>query len=190
MAESVPGEVAGVMSVTARGSMTASIPVNIIEGWLNGLQSILEAEIHEIKPQTDFKINLGMRHGLDQIRSRLTTWCRHQKYLQTLNRSGRKFLMVRRVNLSGGRYRKLEWYEGAQFIVLAWLHAKDAPTGELLLEIQEVRDLSKTYLVYTGSSSFDEMVGLARESGMEAVRNEGNRLEWMEKTWISAGCDR
>lgn len=171
------------MSVDERGNTTAYIPVNIIEGWLNGLQSILKAEIHELEPQTDFKINLGMRHGLDQIRSRLTTWCRHQKYLQTLNRSGRKFLIVRKVNLSEGRYRKLEWYQDNLFLVLAWLHAKDAPTGELLLEIEQVQDLSTEYLVYRGALSYDELVGLARDGGMEAVRHEGNRQDWVEKVW-------
>jgi len=171
------------MSVTARGNMTASIPVDIIKGWLNGLQSILKAEIHELQPHTDFKINLGMRHGLDQIRSRLTTWCRHQKYLQTLNRSGRKFLMVRRVNLSGGRYRKLEWYEGDQFIVLAWLHAKDASTGELMLKTEDTRDLSTTYLVYRGNSTFDDLAGLARKDGLEGVRNGGTQGDLVEKVW-------
>jgi len=54
--------------------------------------------------------------------------------------------------------------------------------GELMLEIQQVRDLSKTYLVYQGGSSYDELAGLARESGMDAIRNERNRREWVEKS--------
>lgn len=53
-----------------------------------------------------------------------------------------------------------------------------------MLETQETRDLSKTYLVYQGRSSFDELAGLARKSGMEAIRNEGNHLQdWVEKVW-------
>jgi len=44
-------------------------------------------------------------------------------------------------------------------------------------------DLSTEYLVYTGNSSFDELAALAREGGMEAVRNEGNRQESVEKVW-------
>ena len=56
-------------------------------------------------------------------------------------------------------------------------------TGELMLELQQVRDLSKTYLVYTGGSSFDDLAGLARVGGLEAVRNEGEPQEWVEKVW-------
>ena len=52
-----------------------------------------------------------------------------------------------------------------------------------MLEIQRVRDLSKIYLVYEGNLSFDELVGLARENGMEAIRNERNRQDWVEKVW-------
>jgi hypothetical protein len=161
--------------------MTTSIPVNIIEGWITDLKSILRDEASETK--IDPKITLGMRHGLDQIRSRLTTWCRHQKYVQTLNRLGRKFLLVRRVNLSHGNYRKLEWYEGDQFITLAWRHARDEAEGELMLEIQETGDLSTEYLVYQGGSSFDDLAGLARVGGLDSIKTERNRQEWVEKVW-------
>jgi hypothetical protein len=80
--------------------------------------------------------------------------------------------MVRRVNLSHGNYRKLEWYEGNQFITLAWRHAQGAERGELMLEMQAVQHLSTTYLVYKGKLSYDEMVALAREGGLDAVKNE------------------
>lgn len=163
--------------------MTESIPVSIVQDWITRLQDLLKAEIHEGKTDIDFKVNLGMRHGLDQVTSRLDTWLRHQKYGQTLRRSGRDFLMVRRVNLSDGRYRKLEWYQGNQFIVLAWRHARNAAEGELMLEMEDARDLSKTYLVYRGALSYDELVGLVRDGGVKAVRHEGNRQDWVEKVW-------
>ncbi len=159
--------------------MIETIPVSVIEGWLNELQSILKTEVREGKTGTDFKINQGMRHGIAQIQSRLNTWRRHQQYAETLNRSGRKFLMVRRVNLSEGRYRKLEWYEGNQFITLAWRHARGAENGELMLELQHVQELSTTYLVYEGNLAFDDLVGLARVGGLDAIRNEENHGEWV-----------
>jgi len=155
------------------GNMTEYIQVSIVQGWITRLQDLLKAEIDEGKTDIDFKVNLGMRHGLDQVTSRLDTWLGHQKYGQTLRRLGRDFLMVRRVNLSDGRYRKLEWYQGDFFLVLAWRHGKNEETG----------DLSKTYLVYQGGSSYDDLARLARVGGMEAVRKEGNQQEWMEKVW-------
>ena len=35
----------------------------------------------------------------------------------------------------------------------------------IALELQDTKDLSKTFLVYQGGSSFDELVGLARAGG-------------------------
>ncbi len=163
--------------------MTESIPISRVEGWIHDLTSMLKADVRGAKTSKDYSINQGMRQGLGQIQSRLTTWRRHQKYVETLNRLGRKFLMVRRVNLSDGRYRKLEWYEGDQFITLAWRHGMREETGELMLEIQETRDLSKTFLVYTGGLSFDDLAGVAREGGLKAIQNEENRGEWVEKVW-------
>jgi hypothetical protein len=63
--------------------------------------------------------------------------------MEALNRSGKKFLITKDIDLSDGRYRKLEWYEGDQFIVLAWRHGMHE-CGELMLEIQNTRDISKT----------------------------------------------
>ena len=51
-----------------------------------------------------------------------------------------------------------------------------------MLEIEDTGDLSKTYLVYRGGSSFDDLAALAREGGMEAIRNEENRRGWVEMT--------
>ena len=153
--------------------MPESIPVSLVEGWINDLQSILKQESQEAETPSDFLINKGMRHGIAQIRGNITTWRRHQKYVETLNRLGRKFLMVRRVNLSDGRYRKLEWYQDDHFVTLAWRHAQGAEKGELMLELQHIHLLSPTtYLVYKGKLSFDEMVALAREGGLDAVKNE------------------
>src|SRR5271157_6655066 len=135
--------------------MTESIPVSLIEKWITDLKAILKRAAQDAKTGPDLSVNQGMRHALDQIQRRLTTWRRHQKYVQTLNRLGRKFLMVRRVNLSEGHYRKLEWYENDLFITLAWRHAQGAESGELMLELQHIQELSMTYLVYEGSSSFD-----------------------------------
>jgi len=163
--------------------MTESIPISRVEGWIHDLTSILKADVREAKTGTDFSINQGMRHGLDQIQSRLNTWRSHQKYVENLNRSGRKFLVVRRVNLSDGRYRKLEWYENDLFITLAWRHAQGAERGELMLEMQHVQELSTTYLVYEGGSSFDELLGLARKGGLDSIENEQNQREWAEKVW-------
>jgi len=55
--------------------------------------------------------------------------------------------------------------------------------GALMLEMQDTRDLSKTFLACQSGSSFDDLAGLAREGGLEVVRNEGNRREWVEKVW-------
>lgn len=52
-----------------------------------------------------------------------------------------------------------------------------------MLEIQQVEDLSKAYLVYQGALSYDDLAALAREGGIEAIRNEGDRREWVEKVW-------
>ena len=109
--------------------MVESIPVNLLEKWINDLQSILKAEFREAKSGTDLTLNQGMRHGLDQIHSRLNTWLRHQENMEALSRSGRRFLITKDVDLSDGRYRKLEWYQGDLFVVLAWRHAKDAEDG-------------------------------------------------------------
>ena len=152
--------------------MTESIPVSLVEDWINDLQSILKQESQEAETPTDLLINKGMRHGIAQIRGNITTWRRHQKYAETLRRSGRKFLMTRRVNLSDGSYRNLEWYQDDHFVTLAWRHAKDAETGELMLEMQDVQHLSTTYLLYKGKLSYDEMVRIAREGGLDAVKNE------------------
>jgi len=163
--------------------MTESIQISVVESWISELQAILKQGSQESLTQTDLWINKGMRHGLDQIGHRITTWIRHQENREALSRSGKRFLITKDGDLSDGRYRKLEWHEGDLFLVLAWRHAKNAETGELMLEIQETRDLSKTFLVYRGHSSFDELAALAREGGMEAVRNERNRREWVEKVW-------
>ena len=163
--------------------MTESIPINRVEGWIHDLTSILKKASVESKTDVDHFVNKGVRHGIAQIQSRLSTWRRHQKYVETLNRSGRKFLMVRRVNLSGGRYRKLEWYEGDQFITLAWRHGMNEEVGELMLELQHVQEMSTTYLVYKGSSSFDDLVGLARKGGIDSIKNEETQGEWVEKVW-------
>jgi hypothetical protein len=39
--------------------------------------------------------------------------------------------------------------------------------------MQDVQHLSTTYLVYKGVVSFDDLVGIAREGGLKAVKNEG-----------------
>jgi hypothetical protein len=160
------------------GSMGESVPVILLEKWINNLTSNLKHASEESKDYADSLLYQGMREGIGQVGCRLNTWRRHQKYAQTLNRLGRKFLVVRRVNLSGGRYRKLEWYEDDLFVTLAWRHARNAVRGELMLEMQHVQELTKTYLVYQGRLTFGDLVGLARESGLQAVRNERDWREW------------
>ena len=163
--------------------MTAHIPVSLVEGWIINLTSYLEQASQEAETPTDLLINKGMRHGVAQIESRLKTWRRHQKYAETLNRLGRKFLMIRRVNLSDGRYRKLEWYQDDLFVTLAWRHGMHEETGELMLEIQDTRDLSKTYLVYEGNLTFDDLAGLARKGGLASIKTEETQGKWVEKVW-------
>jgi len=163
--------------------MTVSIPVSLVQGWITELQAILKEAAQEPKPQADHWINKGMRHGLDQITSRLDTWLRHQESMKTLARSGQRLLITKDVDLSDGRYRKLEWYQDDLFLTLAWRHARDAHAGELMLEIQQVRDLSKTYLVHTGNSSFDDLAEVGREGGLDSIRNDKNRQAWAEKVW-------
>jgi hypothetical protein len=169
--------------IPGEGKLTASIPVTLLEGWITELQVILKAEVREAKTGTDFSINQGMRHGLDQIQSRLNTWLRHQENIQSLSRSGKKFLITKDIDLSDGRYRKLEWYQGDLFVVLAWRHGKNEEMGELMLELQDTRNLSKIFLVYQGDSSFDELAELARVGGLDSIKTEGNRGEWVEKIW-------
>lgn len=101
----------------------------------------------------------------------------------TLKRSGEKFLITKDIDISDGRYRKLEWYQGDLFVVLAWRHGKNQERGELMLEREDTRDLSTTYLVYAGSSSFDDFAGLARVGGLDSTKAERNRGEWAEKVW-------
>ena len=163
--------------------MSESIPVGLVEDWINELQSMLKQERQESKSPADLWVNKGMRHGIAQIQRRITTWCRHQEKLQTLNRLGRKFLMVRRINLSDGRYRKLEWYENHHFLTLAWRHGMHEEIGELMLEMQHVQGLSTKYLVYKGDLSFDDLVELARKGGLDAIKNEETQGEWVEKVW-------
>jgi hypothetical protein len=158
--------------------MGETVPVILLEKWMNDLTSNLKHASEESKDYADSLLYQGMRDGIGQVGCRLNTWCRHQKYAQTLNRLGRKLLIVRRVNLSEGRYRKLEWYEGDLFVTLAWRHARDAEEGDLMLEMQHVQELSKTYLVYQGRLTFDDLVVLARENGLKGVRNEGDWRDW------------
>jgi len=170
-------------AIPGEGKLTASIPVNLLEGWIAEMQSILKGEARTGETRTDLVLNKGIRHGLDQVQHKITTWLTHQENVQALKRSGEKFLITKDIDLSDGRYRKLEWYEGDLFLTLAWRHGRNEETGELMLELQRVQDLSKTYLVYQGGSSFDELAGLARESGMEAVKNQENQGEWVAKTY-------
>ncbi len=163
--------------------MTESIPVSIVEDWITELQAILKGTAQEAETQPDFWINKGMRHGIAQIGGKIATWLRHKENKDRLTRSEKKFLIVKDVNLSDGRYRKLEWYESDLFLVLAWRHGRNEERGELMLELQRVQDLSKTYLVYQGGSSFDDLAELAREGGLEAIKDESNRREWVEKVW-------
>jgi len=163
--------------------MPECVPANLLEKWMDDLQSILKEDAWKRGTHTDYLINKGMRHGLDQIRHKTRTWLRHQEKLQRLNRLKRKFLAVRRVNLSDGRYRKLEWYENDLFLTLAWRHDKGAERGELMLELQDTEVLSTTYLVYEGGSSFDDLALMARKGGLDAVRNVENQGEWIEKVW-------
>ena len=90
--------------------MTESIPVSLVEGWITELQSDLKKACHEAKNHADHWINKGMRHGLDQIQRKITTWLCHQENMDILRRSGKQLLKTKDVNLSDGRYRKLEWY--------------------------------------------------------------------------------
>lgn len=166
--------------------MSESIPASLVEGWISDLQSILKQESQEPKTGTEFLINKGMRHGLDQITSRLDTWLRHQENVQALNRSEEKFLITKDVDLSDGRYRKLEWYQGNLFVVLAWRHGMREEVGELMLELQRVQDLSTTYLVYEGGLTFDDLARMAREGGLDPVKNERNRREWVAKTYTES----
>lgn len=158
--------------------MTQSIPISLLEGWITEMTSYLKNA--SPKTETDLLINQGMRQGLRQIGHRIKTWVLHQENLETLSRSGKKLLKTKDVNLSHGNYRKLEWYENDQFLTLAWRHGKDEAVGELMLEVQDTRDLSKTYLVYKGGSSFDDLAALARKGGLDSIRNEANRGEWVE----------
>ncbi len=87
------------------------------------------------------------------------------------------------MNLSDGRHRKLEWCEDDLFVTLAWRHGMREETGELILEVQDTTDLSKTYLVYEGNLSFEDLAGLARVGGLDSIKTEGDRREWVEKVW-------
>jgi len=89
--------------------MSESIPVSLIEGWIDDLTSNFKQASQEAEDSSQHLVYKGMREGLGRVRHRVTTWQKHQKYLHRMSRLGRKFLMVRRVNLSDGRYRKLEW---------------------------------------------------------------------------------
>jgi hypothetical protein len=163
--------------------VTASIPVNLVEIWITELQDILKATSQDAETPAELWVNIGMRDGISQIGGKLTTWLRHQQNMETLNRSGKHLLITKDVNLSDGRYRKLEWYQGNHFVVVAWLHGMDEEFGELMLDIQQVEDLSKTFLVYRGSFGFEDLAELARVVGLDSIRNEGNRRQWVEKVW-------
>lgn len=49
-----------------------------------------------------------------------------------------------------------------------------------MLELQKVNDIFTTYLVYRCTSSYDDLADLARQGGLEAVRNESNQGDWGE----------
>jgi hypothetical protein len=158
--------------------MVESVPVSLVEKWMNDLTFNLKLRCEESKEYANSLLFQGMREGIGQVRGRLETWSRHQRYLGRLNRLGRKFLLVRRVNLSGGRYRNWEWYEDGLFLTLAWRHARNADRGEVMLQMQHVQHLSTIYLVYKGNSTFDELVSLARMGGLDAIKNEEDWREW------------
>jgi hypothetical protein len=157
--------------------MVECVPLSLLEGWIHDLTSNIRQASEEAE-NIDYFLYKGMREGIGQVGRRLNTWCRHQKYLETQRRLRREFLFVRRVNLSQGRYRNLEWYEGDLFVTLGWRHARNADRGELMLQIQNVQHLSSTFLVYDGNLTFDILAGLAREGGLKAVRNEGDWRKW------------
>jgi hypothetical protein len=161
--------------------MVASIPVDLLEKWLQDLRSILIADARKTK--NNLMLNEGMLHGLDQVQHRMETWLGHKKNMERLSLSRKKILLTKNVSLSRGRYKKLEWYGGHFFLTLAWRHGKSEKRGELALEMENTRDLTKTFLVYDGNLTFNRLAELARESGLVGVKNEGNRQEWVEKVW-------
>jgi hypothetical protein len=161
-------------------NMVDSIPVDLLEKWLQDLRSILKADARKTK--NNLLIDEGMLHGLDQVQHRITTWLEHKVNRQRLRRSRKKILVTKRVTLSRGRYRKLQWYEEDHFLTLAWRHAKGALAGELTLEMQHVQELSTVYLVYLGDLSFDELADQARKGGLSSIRNEQTLRQWKDET--------
>ena len=161
-----------------RGHMPQHVPVSLIEGWIDDLTSNLKRVCEKAENQNHSLVYQGMKEGALQVRCRLVTWLKHQKYVLALSRSGRKFLMVRRVNLSDGRYRTLEWYENNFLVTLVWRRESEATRGELMLELEHVEQLSKTRLMYEGDLSFDDLAALARVDGLDAIKNEEEWREW------------
>lgn len=53
-------------------NMVDSIPVDLLEKWLQDLRSILKADARKTK--NNLLIDEGMLHGLDQVQHRITTW--------------------------------------------------------------------------------------------------------------------
>ena len=158
--------------------MPPCVPLSLIEYWIEDLTSGLKQASEKAEDKTHCLAYQSMKEGVIQVRCRLVTWLKHRKYVHALSRSGRRFLMVRRVNDREGRYRKLEWYENNFFVTLASLHDSQAVRGKLMLELEHVEELSRTKLVYEGDLSFDDLAGSARVGGLDAIKNEGEWREW------------
>jgi hypothetical protein len=107
--------------------MTESIPVSLIQGWIEELKAALSADTSEGK--IDRKQDHDMRFALHLIQDKIKTWLRHKENVENLNRSGKQFLITKNVNLSDGLLKRLEWYEGNQFITLAWRHGMHEEIG-------------------------------------------------------------
>ena len=78
-----------------------------------------------------------------------------------------------------GMLKKLKWYEANQFIVLTyrWGTAEEHPSIDL--EIHNIDDLSSTFSIYQGESSYKELVGRVRVGGLPSIQSEETEEDWI-----------
>ena len=151
--------------------MPELIPVDLIVGWIQDLRADLRARASECVIRGRMLDHVGFE--FDRLKSMIKTWQEHQENLASLAGSGKQFLIVYDAVVSDdGRLKKLKWYEGNQFITLAWRHGIKEEVGELALELEKTNDLSRACLVYGGASTYDDLAQRVRQGGLEAIRND------------------
>ena len=145
---------------------------------LDSLKDAVKSEQRSISDKREIFHRQGMSDALSQVESRLRLWFIHQTHHAWMLGKNLKRRVVKNINISDGRYRKFEWYEGKRFYSLALRWGKDQPEAEIALQIQDINTLDNEYYVYTGDEEYNALKKKAKEKGVRGVRSKSMLPNW------------